>query len=134
MSSRRCGNVIVTSSWRPAVSDDVSQHNRSETTSSAFTPRHAEPWIKVPVAAEEHDAVPEVLDDGAGIPPEDRDRIFWRFHRLAESRERDEAGTGLGPTISRDIARAHGGALVAADSDRGARFVMRIPLDRTGGR
>src|SRR5690606_7808347 len=93
--------------------------------------RHAESWIRVTVTAEERDAVLEVLDDGAGIAPEDRERIFWRFHRLAESRDRDQAGTGLGLTISRDIARAHGGSLVAAESDRGARFVMRLPLDRS---
>lgn len=70
----------------------------------------------------------EVLDDGAGIAPEDRERILWRFQRLPEARARDAGGTGLGLTISRDIARAHGGTLVAADSDRGARFVLRIPL------
>lgn len=93
--------------------------------------RHAESWIRVTVTAEERDAVLEVLDDGAGIAPKDRERIFWRFHRLAESRDRDQAGTGLGLTISRDIARAHGGSLVAAESDRGARFVMRLPLDRS---
>ncbi|TDB95101.1 ATP-binding protein [Actinomadura sp. 7K534] len=91
--------------------------------------RHAASRIWVTVAVSESHAVLEVLDDGAGIAPEDRERIFWRFHRLAESRELDQGGTGLGLTISRDIARAHGGTLVAADSDRGARFVLRIPLD-----
>jgi signal transduction histidine kinase len=85
----------------------------------------------VTVTADGSHAVLEVLDDGAGIAPEDRERIFWRFHRLAESRELDRGGTGLGLTISRDIARAHGGSLVAADSDRGARFVLRIPLDES---
>ncbi|GAA0562087.1 sensor histidine kinase [Actinomadura livida] len=91
--------------------------------------RHAASRIWVTVAVSESHAVLEVLDDGAGIAPEDRERIFWRFHRLRESRELDQGGTGLGLTISRDIARAHGGTLVAADSDRGARFVLRIPLD-----
>ncbi|WP_165970614.1 HAMP domain-containing sensor histidine kinase [Actinomadura sp. 6K520] len=93
--------------------------------------RHAAARIWVTVTADGSHAVLEVLDDGAGIAPEDRERIFWRFHRLAESRELDRGGTGLGLTISRDIARAHGGSLVAADSDRGARFVLRIPLDES---
>ncbi|RFS83172.1 sensor histidine kinase [Actinomadura spongiicola] len=92
--------------------------------------RHAASRVWVTVAADGPDAVLEVVDDGAGIAPEDRERVFWRFQRLAEGRERDRGGTGLGLTISRDIARAHGGTLVAADSDKGARLVLRLPLDR----
>ena len=91
--------------------------------------RHAESRVRVTVAADGRDAVLEVRDDGSGIAPEDRERIFWRFQRLPEGRARDAGGTGLGLTISRDIARAHGGTLVAADSDEGARFVLRIPRD-----
>ncbi|TDB88886.1 HAMP domain-containing histidine kinase [Actinomadura sp. KC216] len=93
--------------------------------------RHAASGVWVTVTTDEDDAVLQVLDDGAGIAPEDRERIFWRFQRLAEGRERDRGGTGLGLTISRDIARAHGGTLVAADSDKGARLVLRIPLDKS---
>ncbi|MEV3925835.1 ATP-binding protein [Actinomadura coerulea] len=91
--------------------------------------RHAESRIWVSVAADGPEAVLEVRDDGSGIAPEDRERVFWRFHRLSEGREREAGGTGLGLTISRDIARAHGGTLVAADSDQGARFVLRIPRE-----
>ncbi|WP_121434448.1 sensor histidine kinase [Actinomadura pelletieri] len=93
--------------------------------------RHAASRVWVSVAADGADAVLEVVDDGAGIAPEDRERVFWRFQRLAEGRERDRGGTGLGLTISRDIARAHGGTLVAADSDKGARLVLRLPLDQS---
>ncbi|SNR23447.1 sensor histidine kinase [Actinomadura mexicana] len=91
--------------------------------------RHARSRIWVRVTADGPEAVLEVRDDGSGIAPEDRERIFWRFHRLAEGRDRDRGGTGLGLTISRDIARAHGGTLVAADSDQGAHFVLRIPRE-----
>ncbi|MEO3824635.1 HAMP domain-containing sensor histidine kinase [Actinomadura sp. B10D3] len=91
--------------------------------------RHAKSRVWVSVAADGPDAVVEVRDDGAGIPPEFRERIFRRFQRLDEGRDRDPGGTGLGLTISRDIARAHGGTLIAADSDQGARFVLRIPRD-----
>ncbi|MGP4024277.1 sensor histidine kinase [Actinomadura sp. 3N407] len=90
--------------------------------------RHAASRIWVTATVSGRDAVLEVRDDGAGIPPEDRERVFWRFHRLPEGRERDIGGTGLGLTISRDIARSHGGTLVAAESDKGARLVLRIPL------
>ncbi len=75
-------------------------------------------------------AVVEVIDDGQGIAPADRERIFERFTRLAEGRHRDAGGTGLGLAISRDIAQAHGGTLSLhdrTDDVRGARFVLRLP-------
>ncbi|WP_084265443.1 sensor histidine kinase [Actinomadura macra] len=89
--------------------------------------RHAASRVRVTAAAQERDAVVVVADDGSGIPPEERERVFWRFHRLAEGRRRDRGGTGLGLTISRDIAQAHGGTLVAAGDD-GARLILRVPL------
>ncbi|MEV5826328.1 HAMP domain-containing sensor histidine kinase [Spirillospora sp. NPDC052242] len=95
--------------------------------------RHARSWVRVTVAADGPDAVLEVLDDGAGIARDDRERVFRRFTRLDEARRRDRSGTGLGLPISRDIAVAHGGSLVVADSDAGARLVMRIPRDPPPG-
>ncbi|MEU8124291.1 HAMP domain-containing sensor histidine kinase [Spirillospora sp. NPDC049024] len=77
-------------------------------------------------------AVVEVIDDGTGVAPEDRERVFERFARLAEGRHRDAGGTGLGLAISRDIAEAHGGSLVLTDridGVPGARFVLRLPRD-----
>jgi signal transduction histidine kinase len=89
--------------------------------------RHAESTIIVTVR-KDGDASLEVLDDGAGIAPEHRERVFERFTRLDASRSRDAGGTGLGLPIAREIARAHGGTLTIEDSDRGARFVLRLPL------
>jgi signal transduction histidine kinase len=89
--------------------------------------RHADSKIIVTVRAKGSDAVLEVLDDGAGIAPEHRGMVFDRFTRLKASRERDAGGTGLGLAIARDIARAHEGTLTIEDSERGARFVLRLP-------
>ncbi|GAA3128095.1 hypothetical protein GCM10010466_18540 [Planomonospora alba] len=75
-------------------------------------------------------AVLEVLDDGAGIAPEQRELVFRRFTRLDAARSRDAGGTGLGLSIAREIAEGHGGTLRIEDSPRGARFVLRIPLAR----
>ena len=62
-----------------------------------------------------------VEDDGEGVPPEDRERIFERFYR----RRDDGTGTGLGLPIARWIARAHGGNVTAGPADGGgARFVV----------
>src|SRR5690606_24182545 len=89
--------------------------------------RHAESMIIVGVR-KNGEAKLEVLDDGEGIPPEHRETVFQRFVRLDASRSRDAGGTGLGLPIAREIAEAHGGSLTIEDSDRGARFVLRLPL------
>jgi signal transduction histidine kinase len=90
--------------------------------------RHAESQITVTVRLHGGQAVLEVLDDGAGIAPDQRERVFQRFARLDASRNIDAGGTGLGLTIARQIAESHGGTLTIEDSDRGARFVLRMPL------
>lgn len=69
----------------------------------------------------------EVTDDGPGIPPEERERIFERGVRLDDSRP----GSGLGLAVSRAVAEAHGGRLfVEARSSVGATFVFELPLER----
>ncbi|MFC0557020.1 sensor histidine kinase [Planotetraspora thailandica] len=90
--------------------------------------RHANSRITVVVRADGPMAVLEVVDDGAGIAPEHREIVFDRFTRLEASRDRDAGGTGLGLAIAREIAEAHGGTLTIKDSERGARFVLRLPI------
>ncbi|MFC5183070.1 sensor histidine kinase [Actinomadura harenae] len=90
--------------------------------------RHARTSVGITVERQGPDAVLTVADDGDGIPPADRERVFQRFQRLAEGRKRDTGGSGLGLPISRDIAHAHEGTLVAAGARAGARLVLRIPL------
>ncbi|WP_328601133.1 sensor histidine kinase [Actinomadura physcomitrii] len=95
--------------------------------------RHAASGVEVTVRRDGATAVLQVLDDGHGIPPDQRERVFERFARLAESRERDPQGTGLGLPIAREIVEIYGGTLTIADSERGACFVMRLPLAPDGG-
>jgi signal transduction histidine kinase len=90
--------------------------------------RHANTRVDVTVESADGQAVVSVTDDGAGIAPADRERVFDRFTRLDEGRRRDSGGSGLGLAISRDITRAHHGTLRIEDSPRGARFVIRLPL------
>ncbi|GAA4229010.1 hypothetical protein GCM10022254_20490 [Actinomadura meridiana] len=92
--------------------------------------RHASGGIEVEVRAERGEAVVEVRDDGPGIPPGARDRVFERFTRLDTARSRADGGSGLGLAVARQIAVAHGGRLYAADAAHGARLVLRLPLAR----
>jgi signal transduction histidine kinase len=70
-----------------------------------------------------------VTDDGPGIPVKDRARIFDRFVRLDDARDRDAGGSGLGLAIVHDIVTAHGGAVRVEDGRPGSRFVVRLPAD-----
>jgi signal transduction histidine kinase len=91
--------------------------------------RYARDHITVTVARPEPGFVRvEVRDDGPGIPEADRERIFERFARVDEARDRGHGGAGLGLAIARDIAVRHGGTLYAADSDDGARLIAELPL------
>ncbi|MFC4050183.1 sensor histidine kinase [Actinomadura syzygii] len=90
--------------------------------------RHARSAIEVTVAREGGQARLEVLDDGSGVPEDERERVFERFSRLPESRGRDPHGTGLGLPIAREIAEVYGGSLTIQDSPSGARFVLTLPL------
>jgi signal transduction histidine kinase len=65
-----------------------------------------------------------VSDDGPGVPPEARDRIFEGFVRLNGS---SSAGTGLGLAIARAIARQHHGSVTCDACDLGARFTLELP-------
>jgi two-component system heavy metal sensor histidine kinase CusS len=69
-----------------------------------------------------------VLDEGPGVPPEERDRVFDPFFRAASERRRDD-GSGLGLAIVREIARVHGGdvSVEQGPAGKGALFRASLP-------
>ncbi len=69
-----------------------------------------------------------VRDSGEGIPFESLPHIFERFYRADHARSRDLGGSGLGLAIARQLAKAHGGDLAAANHPQGgAVFTLRLP-------
>lgn len=93
--------------------------------------RHARSRVAISVAQQGGTVVLHVDDDGAGISPEDRGRIFDRFTRLDEGRSRDEGGSGLGLAIVSEIASAHQGTVnVGVSPWGGARFTLAFPASR----
>jgi signal transduction histidine kinase len=68
-----------------------------------------------------------VRDDGPGVNPEDRARIFERFVRADSARSRSDGGSGLGLAIVSDIITAHGGTVEVVDAHPGAEFIIQLP-------
>ncbi|MQY05566.1 sensor histidine kinase [Actinomadura macrotermitis] len=89
--------------------------------------RHGPPGapITVTAAAHRHDLVLEVADEGPGIPPEERARVFERFSR--GSRGAADGGTGLGLAIARWVIDLHGGDISVLDSPHGCRIRIVLP-------
>ncbi len=96
--------------------DNASSHARSRVNASVVTD---DGWV-----------VLTVDDDGPGILPEDRERVFDRFTRLDEGRDRGGGGAGLGLAMVRAIAQRHGGEVTVDDAPiGGARLVVRLPAE-----
>ena len=95
--------------------------------------RHAPSASTVRVVPAYHGekATVAVDDDGPGVLPADRERIFVRFER--GSAPSGESGFGLGLAIGRELARKMGGELRLADSESGASFVLELPIQLPAG-
>ncbi len=85
--------------------------------------------ITVQVWSEGNDALLAVTDQGPGIAPEHRERIFDRFFRLDEARSRDGGGTGLGLAIAKWAIEVNGGQIsVEGDASEGSVFRIALPI------
>ncbi|MFE7592075.1 sensor histidine kinase [Kitasatospora sp. NPDC057512] len=101
--------------------------------------KHSPPGGTVTVRArpegEEGGLLLEVEDEGPGIPPADRSRVFERFSRSGTATAAgpgSDGGTGLGLAIARWAVDLHGGRIAVAESPRGCRIEVRLPGRRQG--
>jgi two-component system phosphate regulon sensor histidine kinase PhoR len=84
--------------------------------------------IAVKAAADEHQVVISVADNGIGIPKVDQERIFERFYRVDTARSRELGGTGLGLAIAKHLVEAHGGWIeVESELGQGSTFSVCLP-------
>ncbi len=86
--------------------------------------RHAGSRVVLAARATSAGAELTVTDDGHGIRAEDRERVFDRFARLDEARDRDSGGSGLGLAITRELLRHNGARIVLEDAEPGVRAVV----------
>jgi signal transduction histidine kinase len=90
--------------------------------------RHARTRVELVAVRAGRDVLVTVTDDGPGIPPADRERVFDRFTRLDDGRARDAGGLGLGLSMVKEITEQHGGTVTIEDAPiGGARLRVRLP-------
>lgn len=95
-----------------------------------------DPRIEVSIAVADGGWSLVVEDNGRGIPKSDLPHVFRRFYRVEEHRGRERGGVGLGLSLVRAIAAAHGGeAAIESGLDKGTRVTLTFPLgeDQTAG-
>ncbi len=82
-------------------------------------------------------AIVDVEDEGPGLPPGELERVFEPFYRVERSRNRETGGIGLGLSVVRSIARAHGGDVTLANRPAGglqARVALPLaPINKSAG-
>jgi len=91
--------------------------------------RHTKEETSVEVSLEkkENDFLIRVRDHGPGVPEEHLENIFAPFFRVAEARERETGGTGIGLAITRRVVQMHGGKVTAKNAPDGG-LVVEISL------
>jgi signal transduction histidine kinase len=90
--------------------------------------RHAGSKVVLEVHAAGGGAVLTVVDDGPGIPAEERDRVFERFARLDDARDRDAGGTGLGLAIVKELLRRSDSSISLQDTPNGPGLTATLHL------
>jgi two-component system, OmpR family, sensor kinase len=119
--SRSAAGAVLAESPAGTLDADPDRLTQVLRNLAANARRAAGPGGRVEVSAGAHGGRLAILvdDDGPGIPPGERERVFDRFHRSEVARDRDSGGSGLGLAIARSIVELHGGRIRVEDSPLG---------------
>ncbi len=91
--------------------------------------------IEVTAAVDVEGLVIRVRDSGIGIPDDELDRVFERFHRSEQPEVREVGGTGLGLSLVREIVQLHEGRVrVESTIGQGSEFIIELPIREVGER
>jgi signal transduction histidine kinase len=115
----------------PAVLADATRLQQVLSNLLSNAARYAPAGTQVTVALEPDVGamVIAVEDEGPGVPPDERARVFEKFYRTAEAKQQVKKGLGLGLAICRDLVVAHGGRIWVEDAPGGgARFGFTLPV------
>ncbi len=127
--ARRVAGCAVDTDFRPArLTGDPPAVSRMIRNLVDNAVRHANSRVVIEVGARNGTATLTVSDDGPGIAPADRTRVFERFVRLDSDRSRSGGGAGLGLAIVAEIVAAHGGTITVDDRPGGGtRMTVELP-------
>ncbi len=120
------GSRPVVSGSRPVVSGSRTEVSRAVANLVDNAVRHARTAVVVSADVHGDAARLVVQDDGNGVPPQERERVFDRFARLEEARDRDSGGSGLGLAITRELLRRNGAHVWLEDAAPGLRAVVEF--------
>jgi PAS domain S-box-containing protein len=91
-------------------------------------------WVAVRLRRRGDTAIIDVEDSGLGIPKEEQERLFDRLYRASSALQHQIQGVGIGLSIVKAIAEAHGGSVrVESEERKGTIFTLEIPLTGTDG-
>ncbi|MCZ6835484.1 MAG: ATP-binding protein, partial [Planctomycetota bacterium] len=91
----------------------------------------SDPRIEVSIVMDEDRWSLDVDDNGRGIPEDELPHVFRRFYRVERHRGREQGGVGLGLSLVRAIAEAHGGeASIESQAEKGTKVTITIPFKR----
>ena len=124
------GVTVDTSGITPArVRGDAGAVERLLWNLASNAGRYGRSRVAFACEASDRAVLTRVIDDGPGVPEAERERVFERFVRLDEARDRVGGGTGLGLAVARAIARSHGGEVRITDGP-GTTVEVSLPVVR----
>ena len=126
---RPAGRATLRRHVQPAVTVSADPHHIAQVLRNLVdnADRHARSEVEVHLEPSGRSARLRVFDDGSGVPVPDRDRVFERFTRLDDARDRDHGGSGLGLAIVADLVRSYGGTVSIVEDPRTC-FEVWLPL------
>ena len=127
------GRVPITTADGPPVGieADRAEMRRAITNLVDNAVRHANTQVAVRITTVDQTVTIHIVDDGPGIDPADRQRVFQRFTRLDDARDRDSGGSGLGLSIVAELVRRANGVVALTDPDTGTGLDARITLPKS---